>query len=60
METVRPVEKKDELKLLICDGKLKIILNGLEIQKSVHRLVYQRGDLDGCSSVEMSLIVPIL
>lgn len=61
MEKVYPA-KKDELELSIRDGKLKIILNGLEIQKSVHRLEYQRGDPAGhvCSSVEIHLIVPIL
>ena len=51
--------KQDELELSIRDGKLKIILNGLEIQKSVHRLEYQRGDPNGCALVKMHLIIPI-
>ena len=54
-----PSSRKDELELSIHNGKLKIILNGLEIQKSVHRLVYQCADPTGPSLVEIHLTVPI-
>lgn len=61
MEKFNPTEK-DELELSIRDGKLKITLNGLEIQKYVYRIEYQHCNPSGtvCSSVEMHLIVPIL